>query len=58
LSGRPVDGIDPNEIGRLAMAGLESIPSDVHGSAAYRRQVGAVVVTKALSSAAAEARHG
>jgi aerobic carbon-monoxide dehydrogenase medium subunit len=58
LAGRPVDGIEADEIGRLAMAGLESIPSDVHGSAAYRRQVGAVVVAKALDSAAAEARHG
>jgi carbon-monoxide dehydrogenase medium subunit len=58
LTGRPVDEIDPAEIGRLAVTGLESVPSDVHGSSAYRRQVGAAVAAKALGSAVQEARHG
>ncbi len=58
LRGKPVEEIDADEIGRLAMTGLESIPSDVHGSDVYRRQVGAAVVAKALQSAAREARHG
>jgi carbon-monoxide dehydrogenase medium subunit len=58
MAGRPVDEVDVDELGRLAMAGLESVPSDVHGSDGYRRQVGAVVVAKALRRAAEEARHG
>ncbi|HEX4015196.1 MAG TPA: xanthine dehydrogenase family protein subunit M [Frankiaceae bacterium] len=56
LNGIRVDEVDPDEIGRLAMEPLESIPSDVHGSAGYRRQVGASVVAKAWRAAAKEAR--
>jgi carbon-monoxide dehydrogenase medium subunit len=57
LAGRPVAKIDPDEVGRLAMSGLESVPSDLHGSARYREQVGAVMVARAWAKAAAEARH-
>jgi carbon-monoxide dehydrogenase medium subunit len=58
LDGLRVDEVDADEIGRLAMAGLESIPSDVHGTAAYRRRVGAAMVARAWRAASQEARHG
>jgi len=58
LAGRPVADIEPNEVGRLAMAGLSSVPSDLHGSAEYRKRVGAVMVAGAWATAAAEARRG
>jgi carbon-monoxide dehydrogenase medium subunit len=56
LDGAQIGDIDADEIGRLAMTRLESIPSDVHGSADYRRQVGAAVVAKAFRAASEEAR--
>jgi carbon-monoxide dehydrogenase medium subunit len=43
------------EIGRAAVADLESVPSDLHGSAAYRKRVGAAVVAAAVSRAIEEA---
>lgn len=55
LVGRHVDEIEREELGRLAMGGLESIPSDLHGSADYRRRVGAVMVARAWSRAVEEA---
>src|SRR5262245_21290614 len=58
LAGRPVEDVEPEEVGRLAMAGLERVPSDLHGSAEYRKRVGAAMVARAWSTAAAEARHG
>jgi carbon-monoxide dehydrogenase medium subunit len=58
LQGAPAAAVDVNEIGHLAMTGLESIPSDIHGPAGFRRQVGATVVAKALRCAVEEARHG
>ena len=57
-SGSPVDGIDPEELGRAGVAELPSIPSDLHGSAAYRRRVGAGIVADAWSAAVEEARSG
>jgi carbon-monoxide dehydrogenase medium subunit len=56
--GRPVGGIDPEELGRLAVTGLESVPSDLHGSAAYRLRVGAAMVTRAWAAATTEALQG
>jgi carbon-monoxide dehydrogenase medium subunit len=56
LDGAQIGDIDADEIGRLAMTRLESVPSDVHGSADYRRQVGAAVVAKAFRAASEEAR--
>ena len=38
------------------MAGLESVPSDLNGSAAYRTRVGAAMVARAWTRACAEAR--
>jgi carbon-monoxide dehydrogenase medium subunit len=50
--------VDVEEVGRLATADLADIPSDLHGSAAYRRRVGAVMVARALRSAVKEATGG
>jgi carbon-monoxide dehydrogenase medium subunit len=61
LSGAAADGgAGPDEadlaaIGRDAVASLDP-PSDVHGSAAYRRRVGAHMVARALRAALAEAQ--
>ncbi|MGV0852204.1 FAD binding domain-containing protein [Mycolicibacterium phlei] len=56
VTGRPVDDITAEEIGRLALSGLEDIPSDLQGSAAYRAKVGAVMVARAWTTATTEAR--
>ena len=37
------------------MAGLESVPSDLNGSAAYRTRVGAAMVARAWTRACSEA---
>ncbi|MGW0178896.1 FAD binding domain-containing protein [Nocardia sp. NPDC003345] len=55
LIGRPVAEIDATEVGRSATAALDSIPADIHGSAAYRRRVGAVMVARAWTRAVEEA---
>ena len=39
--------IDPAEIGQAAMADLDSVPSDLHGTAGYRKKVGAAMVARA-----------
>jgi aerobic carbon-monoxide dehydrogenase medium subunit len=56
LVGAVVADVDAQEIGRLAMAPLASVPSDLHGSADYRRRVGAEVVARAWRTASEEAR--
>jgi carbon-monoxide dehydrogenase medium subunit len=58
LAGRALAEVEPQEVGGLAMAGLESIPSDLHGSAEYRKRVGAAMVARAWITAAREARDG
>jgi aerobic carbon-monoxide dehydrogenase medium subunit len=55
LTGRPITEVEPDEVGRLAMAGLTSVPADLHGSAEYRRHVGAAMVARAWTQAATEA---
>jgi carbon-monoxide dehydrogenase medium subunit len=55
-TGRPIDEVDPGELGRAAVADLGSIPSDLHGSATYREQVGATMVARAWRRAVEEAR--
>jgi aerobic carbon-monoxide dehydrogenase medium subunit len=47
-----------HEIGHAAMADLDSVPSDLHGPASYRRRVGAAVVTAAWRRAINEAVGG
>lgn len=56
--GTNVDELDPAEVGRLAVGDLPSIPSDLHGSAAYRCRVGASTVAAAWVAAVEEARSG
>jgi carbon-monoxide dehydrogenase medium subunit len=57
-TGTPVGEVDPAEVGRLAVAEVESIPSDLHGSAEYRRRVGASIAAAAWRAAVEEARRG
>lgn len=51
VTGRPAGDVTADEVGRLAMEGLDSVPSDLHGSADYRRRVGAVMVARAFEGA-------
>ena len=53
--GRAVGEITAEEVGRLAIGGLDDIPADLQGSAAYRAKVGATMVARAWQSATAEA---
>ena len=55
MAGALVAEADLAAIGSEAVAALEP-PSDVHGSASYRRRVGAHMVTRALRAALAEAQ--
>lgn len=58
ITGRPVAEIDADEIGRLAMDGLEEVPVDQQGSAQYRKRVGAAMVARAFADAVAEVDAG
>lgn len=58
VTGRLAIDLEPEEIGRLATAGLESVPSDLHGSAEYRKRVGVAMVARAWRTATTEARDG
>jgi carbon-monoxide dehydrogenase medium subunit len=51
----PVADVDPDEVGRLAMSDLASVPSDLHGSADFRRRVGAHTTAAAWRAAVDEA---
>jgi carbon-monoxide dehydrogenase medium subunit len=46
------------EVGQAAVADLESVPSDLHGCAAYRKRVGAALVAATVRRAIEEAMHG
>jgi len=54
--GQPAGELDADELGRLAVGELDSIPTDLHGSAEYRRRVGAAMVAAAWRDAIEEAR--
>jgi carbon-monoxide dehydrogenase medium subunit len=56
--GAPVDEVAAADIGRLALEPLDGIPSDLHGSADFRRRVGASITAAAWEAAIEEARHG
>jgi carbon-monoxide dehydrogenase medium subunit len=56
--GSSVTDVVPDDLGRLAMSALGSVPSDLHGSAEYRKRVGAEMVARAWATAAAEAQRG
>jgi aerobic carbon-monoxide dehydrogenase medium subunit len=58
LAGSAMADVDADEVGRLAMTGLESVLDDQHGSAAYRRRVGAAMVARAWAQAGSEALDG
>ena len=47
-----------DELGQLALSELTEVPSDLHGSASYRRRVGAAMVTRAWQEAIEEAARG
>ena len=54
LRGRPLAEVDAAEVGRLAVAGLEAVPEDQHGSAAYRTRVAAEMTARAWAMATTE----
>lgn len=54
-TGRAIGDVPADEIGRLAVADLDDVPSDLHGSSAYRRRVGAAMVARAWADASVEA---
>jgi len=56
--GAAVADIDADEVGQAAVSALESVPADLHGSAAYRRRVGATMVARAWRRAVGEALGG
>jgi carbon-monoxide dehydrogenase medium subunit len=56
--GRSARDVDADEVGRWAMSTLESVPTDLHGSADYRRRVGAAMVARAWRAASEEALRG
>ncbi len=55
--GSTVTDIVPEDLGRLATRALDAVPSDLHGSAEYRKRVGAAMVARAWTAAATEAVH-
>ncbi len=55
IAGRPVGDITAEEIGELAMSGLDDIPADLQGSADYRRKIGAAMAAQAWRAAVKEA---
>jgi carbon-monoxide dehydrogenase medium subunit len=57
LVGKSISEVEPDEVGGLAIAALEAVPADLHGSADYRRRVGAVMVARAWTAASREAQH-
>jgi carbon-monoxide dehydrogenase medium subunit len=56
--GTAVADLDPVELGRQALDGLDAVPADLHGSAEYRKEVGAVMVARAWRAATEEALGG
>jgi CO/xanthine dehydrogenase FAD-binding subunit len=53
--GRPVGEVPPDEVGELAVAGLDDVAEDQQGSAGYRLRVGATMVARAWTAAGADA---
>jgi carbon-monoxide dehydrogenase medium subunit len=53
--GRPVGDVDADDVGRLAMTGLDDVPTDLQGSVLYRTKVGAALVARAWAEATNEA---
>ncbi|MGI8334204.1 FAD binding domain-containing protein [Actinomadura scrupuli] len=57
IGSAPAD-VAADDVGNTAMSALESVPSDLHASAGYRRHVGAIIVTRAWKRAVQEASNG
>jgi carbon-monoxide dehydrogenase medium subunit len=57
VTGRPLSEVDSQELGELAASGWDDTPSDLQGSADYRRKVCASLVARAWVRAAEEATH-
>jgi carbon-monoxide dehydrogenase medium subunit len=55
ITGRPVTDVTADDIGALAMSGLQDVPADLHASASYRTRVGAAMVARAWTEATTEA---
>jgi aerobic carbon-monoxide dehydrogenase medium subunit len=53
--GRRLTELTAEEVGELAMSGLDDIPADLQGSATYRTRVGAAMVARAWAAASMEA---
>lgn len=51
VAGAAIADLDAEEIGRLAMTGLDEVPADLQGSVAYRLRVGAAMVARAWTDA-------
>jgi aerobic carbon-monoxide dehydrogenase medium subunit len=58
VAGLAVSDIDPAEVGHAAVADLDAVPSDLHGSAGYRKKAGAAMVARAWAQAVKEAANG
>jgi aerobic carbon-monoxide dehydrogenase medium subunit len=58
VAGIAASDIDPAEAGRAAVADLDAVPSDLHGSASYRKRVGAAMVARAWEQAVKGAASG
>jgi carbon-monoxide dehydrogenase medium subunit len=57
VTGVSAPDVDATEVGRLAVGDLTSVPADLHGSADFRAEVGAVVTGRAVQRALREALH-
>ncbi|XVQ09735.1 FAD binding domain-containing protein [Spirillospora sp. CA-255316] len=55
LEGAVAGEVNADDLGRTVMQGLDSVPSDLHGSADYRKHVGAAMVARAWEQAVQEA---
>jgi carbon-monoxide dehydrogenase medium subunit len=55
ITGRAITKVTAEEIGKLAMSGLDDVPADLQGSASYRTRVGAAMVARAWTDATTEA---
>jgi len=56
--GTAVAELDVAALGLAAVSDLDEVPSDLHGSADYRKRVGAAMVERALNEAIEEATRG
>jgi aerobic carbon-monoxide dehydrogenase medium subunit len=55
--GKELADVDAEELGELAMTGLDDVPADLQGSASYRTRVGAAMTAQAWTAAATEANN-